>query len=137
MRILLALIFALSFASAASAQLPTSIGTPISSQLESLGLVAYTNEWVSITGVAAGLNATKVADANVAFITVQAKGGNIIWTRTGQNPTTSYGNVLYSGGTILLSPAEGALLKMIRENSRQTVNAIVEYYAAQGTTPIP
>lgn len=109
----------------------------IQSQLESMGLSAYTNEWVSMTGASAVLTAAKVTDLNVQFVTIYALGGNIIWTRTGQTPTTTYGNILLVGGVILLSQPEAALWKGISQDTTKTVYALTEYYAPQGTASIP
>lgn len=105
--------------------------------LDVLQLDAYTNERISVADTPVGLNAAKVNDVNVSLVTVKAKGGTIIWTRTGQNPTTSYGNECVVGCVLRLSPAQGILLLMIREDTTKTVTAIVEYYAPKGTTPIP
>lgn len=107
------------------------------SELDALQMVAYTNERVVIADTPIGLTVAKATDVNVVMVTVKAKGGTIIWTRTGQNPTVSYGNECVVGCVMRLSPAEGVLLLMIREDTTKTVTAIVEYYAPIGTTPIP
>lgn len=122
------------FASEASAQIT---GQQVQSQLEAMGLSTYTNEQITLTASPQSLTSAKINDANVRFVTITAFGGPIRWTRTGQAPTSSYGNILLTNGVILLSQSEAVLFQAIKYDANSTTLALVEYYAPQGTPSIP
>lgn len=128
--VVLALISILLFWAAAHAQ-------GVDSDLTAANLIRYTNERVVVADTPVGLNVAKATDGNVVYVEVKAKGGTIIWTTTGQNPTTSYGDECVVGCVLKLHPTEAVLLLMIRENTSRTVTAIVTYYALKGAIPIP
>ena len=110
------------------------------SQLEALGLAAYTNEDVVLpaAGTVKTLTSAKATDQNVLFVTVAMDGGQVRWTRTGQAPSATYGNLALDQAVILLSVTEAQTTSFsMMSPGGIAVTAHVEYYAPVGTTPIP
>lgn len=105
--------------------MPNPLPLNVQSELQALGLYAVDNENVSVATAVANLDTAKIDLADFVFIVVH--GGDIRWTRTGTDPTATFGNKAFNRSVIELSPAEAVLFRAISESTSVTVTLAVEY----------